>query len=74
MSGLIFPETIDTHYLFYQCSKHGPDFLFGKLRIKDFNDEPHFTKTIKLISSQIQMNTLFNNNDGKKEVDVINYT
>ena len=36
-SGLINP-----HELCYHCSKHGPDFLFGKSRNKDFNDEPHF--------------------------------
>ena len=42
MSGVIDPETINTHDLCYQCSKHGPDCLLGKLRIQNFNDEPHF--------------------------------
>ena len=47
----------------YQCSEHDPDWLFDKLRIKDFNDKPYFSKKIELISSRIQMNTLFKNND-----------
>ena len=41
-SGLIDTETINPHDLYYQCSKHGPDFLFRKMRIEDFNDELHF--------------------------------
>ena len=57
MSGLIDSETIYPRDLCYQCSKQDPDFLFGKLRIKDFNDEPHFTERIKLISSKTQINT-----------------
>ena len=61
-SGTIDPETINPRYLFYQCSKHGPYGLFGKLRIKVFNDEPYFRERIKLILSQIQMNTLFKTN------------
>ena len=28
-------EKINTNDLYYQCSKHGPDCLFGKFRIKD---------------------------------------
>ena len=51
MSGIIDPETINPHDLCYQCSKHGPDCLFCRLMIKDFNDEPNFTERIKLISS-----------------------
>ena len=39
-------ETINPHYLCHQCSKHGPDCLFIKLIIKDFNDEPHFLERI----------------------------
>ena len=35
-------ETINPHDLCYQCFKYGPYFLFGKLRIKDFRNEPHF--------------------------------
>ena len=42
MSGVIYPETINPRDLFHQCSKNGPDCLFILLRIKDFNDEPHF--------------------------------
>ena len=42
----------------YQCSKHFPDCLFGKLRIKDFNDEPHFPNKRQLISGQIKINIL----------------
>ena len=41
-SGVIDPETINPHDLCYKCSKHGPDYLFYKFRIKDFNDEPNF--------------------------------
>ena len=41
-AGKIDPEKINPHDVCYQCSKHGPDFLFGKLRIEDFIDEPHF--------------------------------
>ena len=43
-SGLIDPETINPHKLRYKSLKHAPDCLFGKLRIKDFNDVPHFPK------------------------------
>ena len=57
---------INTCELFYQCSKHGPDLLFGKSEIKDFNDEPHFPERIKLISSQIEMNKLFKTNYERK--------
>ena len=58
-NSLIYPETINPCYLCHQCSKHGPDCLFVKLRIKDFNDEPNFPERIKLASSWIQMNKLF---------------
>ena len=36
-------------------------FLFGKLRVRDSRDELHFPAKIKL-SSQIQINALFENN------------
>ena len=62
-SDAIYPETIDLNDSCYQCSKHCSDCLLGKLRIKDFNGEPHFPKRIKLISSQIQTNTLFKDNN-----------
>ena len=60
-SDVIYPKTINPHKLFYQCSKYGPDCLFSKLMIKDFNDKPHFSKKGK-ISGRTQMNTLLNNN------------
>ena len=31
--------------------------IFGKLRKKGFNDEQHFPKRIKFITSQVKMNT-----------------
>ena len=37
--------------------------LFSKLRIKDFNDEPHDPGKIKLIPGRIQINKLFKTND-----------
>ena len=58
-SGVIDPETINSHDFCYQCSKHGLDCLFGKLRIKYFNDEPYFPNKKQLISCQIKMNRLF---------------
>ena len=58
-SGLIGPETINPREFCYQISKHGPDCFFGKLWIKDFNDEPHFPNIKQLISGQIKMNMLF---------------
>ena len=42
-NGVIGPETINPHDFCYQFSKHGPDCLFGKLRIKDYNYEPHIS-------------------------------
>ena len=60
--GLIDPETINNSDLCYHYYKRGPDFLWGKLRIKDLYAEPHFPERIELISSQIQMNTLFKTN------------
>ena len=42
-SGVIYPETINTYDLYYQCSKQDPDCLFCKLIIKNFNDEPNFS-------------------------------
>ena len=65
-SGSIDPDTINPHDLCYQCYKHGPDCLFSKLSIRGLNDEPHFPEKIILISSQIQINTLFKTNDGRK--------
>ena len=41
-NGVIDQKTKDPHGLCYQCSKYGPDVLFGKLRIGDYRDEPHF--------------------------------
>ena len=65
-SGVIDPETINPHDLCNQCSKHRTDCLFGKLRIRGFNDEPHFTPKNKLMSSPIQINTLFKTDDKRK--------
>ena len=62
-SGVTDPETINPHDFCYQFSKHSPDFLFGKLCIKDFNDEPHFPNLKKLTSSRIKMNMLFKTKD-----------
>ena len=46
-SGVIDEEKINPHDLCYQCSKDGPDFLFGKSRIRDSRDEPYFHEKIK---------------------------
>ena len=46
-SGVINPETINPHDFFHECSKHGPDFVFGKLRIKAFSHEPYFPEIIE---------------------------
>ena len=66
MSSVIYQQTINPHDLFYQCSKDGPEFLFGKLSIRGYRDDPYFTAKIKLFSCQIQMNRLFNNYYGRK--------
>ena len=64
--GVIDQQTINSCDLCYRFSKDGPDFSFGKLRIRDSRDEPHFPAKRKSLSCQIQMNTLFKNNDGIK--------
>ena len=58
-SGVIDQQTMNTHYLCYQCSKYGPDFLFGNLRIRDCKDEPCFPEKRKLLSCQMKMKTIF---------------
>ena len=58
----------------YQCSKDGPEVLFGKSRITDCRDEPCFYAKIKLLSCQIQMNMLFKNIDEKKGNTIEIYT
>ena len=65
-SGVIDQETINPHDLCYQCSKYGPDFLFGKLRMIDFRYETCFTSKIKLLSSQIKTNAFFKNINVRK--------
>ena len=50
----------------YQCYKYGPDFLFGKSMIRDSSDEPNFLVEIKSLSNKIQMNTLYKNNEKRK--------
>ena len=62
-SGVIDQEKINLSDLCYQCYRFVSEFLFGKLRIRDYREEPHFPAKISLLSSQIQMNTLFKNND-----------
>ena len=37
------------------------------MRIKGFNDEPHFTPKNKLMSSQIQTNALFKTDNERKK-------
>ena len=49
---------------FLKCSR--PDFLFGKLRIRYSREEQCFPSKEKLLSSQIKMNVLFNNINGRK--------
>ena len=71
ISSVVDQQTINPHNLFYQCSKYSPDFLFSKSRIRDYRNEPHFPTKIKLLSSQIQINTLFKNNYEIKERYVI---
>ena len=62
MGGVIDPNKINPHDLCYQFSKHGPDYLFRKLRIKDVNDKPHFAEN-NIISNKIQMSMFFKTND-----------
>ena len=65
-SGVINQGTINHNELCYQCSKDGTECLLGKFSIRDSRNEPHFPEKIKSLSSQIQMNTLFENNDERK--------
>ena len=65
-SGVTDQLTKNPHDLCYQCSKDGPNFLFGTLSIRGSGDEPHFPAERKLLSCQIQINTLFNNNYERK--------
>ena len=62
-SGVIDQQKINPHDLCYKCSKDGPEFLFGKLRIRDYRDEPCFPSKVKILSCKIQMNTVFNDKD-----------
>ena len=48
-SGVIDQKKINPHDLCYRCSKDGPDFLFGKLRVRGSIDEPRFLAEIKLL-------------------------
>ena len=65
-SGVIYQQTINTNELCEQCSKDGPEFLFGKMGIRGSRYEPCFPAKGKLLSCQIKMNALFKNNDGIK--------
>ena len=52
-NGAIYQKIINPRDLCYQCSKDGPDFLFGKLIIRDSRYEPCFTaKNIIMVSNQ----------------------
>ena len=62
---LINHKSINHRDLFHHCSKDGPYFLFGKLRIRDYRYEPCFPPKKSLLC-QIKINTLFNNNYGRK--------
>ena len=42
-NGVIDQKKINPRDLCHQCSKDGPDFLFGMLIIRDSIDEPCFT-------------------------------
>ena len=59
---------MNPHDLCYHCSKHGINCLFGKFRIKDSNDEPHFPERTESISILIQMNSLFKTNGERKRM------
>ena len=41
-SGVIYQQKINPRDLCYQCSKDVTDFLFGKLRIRDYIYKPWF--------------------------------
>ena len=42
ISGIFDQKTIHQNDFSYQCSKDGPDFVLGNLRIRDIKDEPYF--------------------------------
>ena len=48
-SVVICRDTKNHHDICHQCSKDGPDFLFGKLRVRGSIDEPRFLAEIKLL-------------------------
>ena len=50
----------------YQCDKDGPEFLFGKLSIRDKRDEPYFPVKRKLLLGQIRINTFFKKKHERK--------
>ena len=52
--------------LCYQSSKDCPDFLFDRLRIRGFRDEPCFPAKRKSSSCQIKLKTMIRNNNGRK--------
>ena len=67
ISGTIDKKTINHHDFHYQCSKDGPEFLFGNLKIRDCKDEPYFPTKGKLLSCEIKMKTMFKKNNGEKK-------
>ena len=44
-----FIKKMNPRDLCYQCSKDGAEFLFGKLRLRDFRDELCFPAKNKII-------------------------
>ena len=56
---MVDQKTINCYDFCYQCSKYGPDFLFGNFRIRDCKDEPCFPEKRKLLSCQMKMKTIF---------------
>ena len=64
--SVIDTEKIKPRDLCYQCSKYGSDCLSDKLRIREFNDDPHLPLKSESISIRIQMNTLSKTNSERK--------
>ena len=64
-------KRINPHDLCYHSSKDFTEFLFGKLRIRNFRDEPCFPAKRKLLSCQIKTSTLFENNHEINEGNTI---
>ena len=61
---ILLIKTINPHDLCYQCSKHYPEFLFRKLRIRDCKDKPCSPARRKLLSCKTKMKTIFKKQNG----------